>query len=176
MGLSYVKLKRSYARPFLAVVATLYFAYCALTPSAWHFVDTVNLIIHEAGHIVFLPFGEFMHILGGSLFQVLLPLVYVVYFFFKKEYYSASLLVFWVGQSLVNVSVYASDALLMQLPLLGGEGIGHDWNVLLGMLHLLPYTQGIGLGIYVAGTLVIGLAACLSLITSQAEQLSNGAQ
>jgi len=32
--------------------------------------------IHEFGHILFLPFGEFMTLLGGSLFQVALPLIF----------------------------------------------------------------------------------------------------
>jgi hypothetical protein len=29
--------------------------------------------IHEFGHVLFRPFGEFIHLLGGSLFQVGLP-------------------------------------------------------------------------------------------------------
>ena len=33
-----------------------------------------NLIFHEAGHVLFAPFGRFMTVLGGSLFQFALPL------------------------------------------------------------------------------------------------------
>ncbi len=165
-----------YSRALVALIATLYFAHAAFIPNEWHFVDAVNLIFHEAGHFVFLPFGQFMHILGGSLFQVLLPLLYIGYFYFKQQYFSASLLLFWMGQSLVNVSVYASDAIAMQLPLLGGDGVGHDWNTLLSMLHLLPHTQAIGFGIYLVGVLVIGLATCLSFVFALPRELSNSAE
>jgi hypothetical protein len=151
----------------VAILAAAYFTYYAFTSHDWHFIDNINLIIHEAGHVVFLPFGDFLHILGGSLFQTIFPLVYVGYFYFKKEYFSASLLLFWVGQNLINVSVYAADAQVMQLPLLGGDGVIHDWNAILGMLHVLPYTPQIGAGIYLAGVLVIATAAMLSITTSQ---------
>ena len=33
------------------------------------FLHLINLPFHEAGHILFLPFGEFMTTLGGSLTQ-----------------------------------------------------------------------------------------------------------
>lgn len=151
----------------VALVATLYFVYYAYTPNDWHFIDNINLIIHEAGHVVFSPFGTFMHILGGSLFQTIFPMLYIGYFYFKRQYFSASLLIFWVGQNLVNVSVYASDAVAMQLPLLGGDTAGHDWHNILSMLNLLPYTNQIGGGIYLAGVLVIALAAILSVYASQ---------
>ena len=37
------------------------------------FMHDILLPIHEAGHVLFRPFGEFMMILGGSLFQLALP-------------------------------------------------------------------------------------------------------
>ena len=39
------------------------------------FLHLPNLVFHEAGHILFLPLGRFMTVLGGSLTQVLVPLV-----------------------------------------------------------------------------------------------------
>ncbi|MBP9812342.1 zinc ribbon domain-containing protein, partial [Candidatus Gracilibacteria bacterium] len=41
------------------------------------FIHGVNLIFHEAGHVIFMPFGKFMTILGGSLFQCMLPAILV---------------------------------------------------------------------------------------------------
>src|SRR6185369_6686908 len=124
----------------VALAASAYFFYYASTASTWHFIDNVNLIVHEAGHWIFFPLGEFMHVLGGSLFQILFPVIYVGYFYFKRDYFSASLLLFWVGTNLVNVSVYAGDAIVMQLPLLGGDGVIHDWNYLLSTTHLISHT------------------------------------
>jgi len=153
------------SRPKLVVaaVATLYFLWCAYDPSQWHLIDGVNLVIHEAGHIAFSPLGEFMMIAGGSLFQVIVPAVFVGYFGYHRKYYSAALVLFWVGQSILNVSVYAGDSLALQLPLLGGEDSIHDWNYLLSTLNLLPATAKIGGSIRLLGTFVIALAASGSI-------------
>ena len=32
-----------------------------------HFMHSINLPFHEAGHLAFSPFGRFMMVLGGSL-------------------------------------------------------------------------------------------------------------
>src|SRR5437868_2814945 len=91
-------------------------------------IDGANLLIHEAGHLFFRPLGEFMMIAGGSLFQIIMPAVFVGYFLRHKNYYSAAMVLFWVGESILNVSIYAGDSLALQLPLIGGEDSIHDWN------------------------------------------------
>lgn len=147
----------------VALLASFYFFYYTKHTSGWHLLDSVDLTMHEAGHNIFFFFGDFLYVLGGSLFQFLFPCVFVSYFYLREEYFSASLLLFWVGQNLVNVSVYASDAVAMQLPLLGGDNSIHDWNNILGRLGLLNHTHQIGSAIYAAGFLVILCAACLSV-------------
>ena len=149
------------SRPKLAVavIATLYFLWCAYDPYQWHLIDGVNLVIHEAGHLIFSPFGEFMMIAGGSLFQVIMPALFVGYFLYNAKYYAAALVLFWVGESILNVSVYAGDAVALQLPLLGGQDSMHDWNYLLSILNLLPATAKIAGAIRLLGTLVIAVAA-----------------
>jgi hypothetical protein len=142
----------------VATIASLYFLWCAYDPSQWHLIDGVNLIIHEAGHVVFRPFGEFLMIAGGSLFQVIMPALFVGYFCYQRQFYSAALVLFWVGESILNVSVYAADSVVMQLPLLGGSDSLHDWNYLLTRLNLLPETAQVGGAIRLLGTLTIILA------------------
>ncbi|MCM3872282.1 MAG: hypothetical protein ND895_16495 [Pyrinomonadaceae bacterium] len=142
----------------VAGIAAAYFLWCAYDPYQWHLIDGVNLLIHEAGHIVFRPFGEFMMIAGGSLFQVIMPALFVGYFSYHKKFYSAALVLFWVGESILNVSVYAGDSLALRLDLIGGEDTLHDWNYMLGTLGLLPSTEKIGGAIRVLGTVVIILA------------------
>ena len=139
----------------VAGIASAYFLWCAYDPTQWHLIDGVNLLIHEAGHIVFSPFGEFMMIAGGSLFQVIMPLLFVGYFAYQRQFYSAALVLFWVGESILNVSVYAADSLALQLPLLGGSDSMHDWNYLLSSLNLLPATAKVAGTIRVLGTLTI---------------------
>ena len=145
-----------------AIIASIYFIYYSCTYTQWHFIDNVNLLIHEAGHVIFMFFGTFMHIAGGSLSQVLFPAVFVYYFYHRQEYFSASLVLFWVGQNILNVSVYAADAVAMQLPLLGGDTAGHDWHNMLDMLGLLQQTDAIGLAIRILGMCVIFSAVYLS--------------
>ncbi len=146
-----------------ALVGTLYSLYYASTSHDWHFIDNVDLIIHEAGHVIFSFFGTFIYILGGSLMQVAFPCVFVVYFAIRRNYFAASFILLWVGMSTINVSVYASDAIAQQLPLLGGDSTTHDWHAILNTLGLLPDTPLIGGAIYTLGLCTILLASFLSL-------------
>lgn len=160
-------------RLIISIFVSAYFIYYCLTFREWHFIDSANLIIHEAGHIVFIPFGKFMHILGGSLLQVLFPFIFTCYFFRREDYFSASLLLFWVGQNLLNVSVYASDAIVMQLPLLGGDSVNHDWNSLLSMTGSLSKAPTIGSGIYAIGIFIIICAIYFSFAVSLTKKAEN---
>jgi hypothetical protein len=37
------------------------------------FMHVIDLVFHEAGHVLFAPFGRFMTTIGGSLMQVIVP-------------------------------------------------------------------------------------------------------
>jgi hypothetical protein len=131
------------------------------------FLHGVNLIFHEAGHILFMPFGRFMTILGGSLNQILIPTIISGYFFFKRQKYSGAITLFWVGENFWDVSVYASDGRDAVLPLLGGgDTDSHDWLNLLSMMGITHHAQLVGSLIYAVGTLIyvsaIGLTAYFS--------------
>ncbi|MDQ6652389.1 MAG: hypothetical protein M3Y84_06565 [Acidobacteriota bacterium] len=92
-------MKKDTPKLVTAVIASLYFFWCAYDPYPWHLIDGVNLVIHEAGHLFFRPFGEFMMIAGGSLFQVIMPALFVGYFLYQQQFYSAALVLFWVGRA-----------------------------------------------------------------------------
>ena len=105
------------------------------------FIHGPNLIFHEAGHVIFMPFGEFMTILGGSLMQIIIPSV-IIYVFLMREHdpYAASIWLWWLGQNLTDVALYISDASARSLPLIGGMSEeAHDWGNLLTMTWLLEY-------------------------------------
>jgi len=150
-----------------AVLMSIYFLWIAWDPMQGSFLDNIDLAIHETGHLVFRILGEFMGIAGGSLFQVILPAVFVGYFIWQKSYYSAAIVLMWVGQSLLNVWVYAADAVTMQLVLTSGftgaEGSFHDWNYLLTTVGLIDSTKVVAGVIRLAGTLTIitGSAAAI---------------
>lgn len=142
-----------------ASLCAFYFLHCAATPTKWHFIDNVNLIFHEAGHTIFFVFGEFISICMGSGFQVFLPFSIAVYFFYTKQSFAGTVTLMWVGENLITVSVYAGDALLQQLALLGGDSVIHDWNYILSTLGVLQYTSQIAQAIFLLGvcTILLGI-------------------
>lgn len=144
----------------------LYGANCAYRPSEWHLLDGVNLVAHEAGHMLFGWFGQFIGIAGGTLGQILVPAALSVYFYFEQSRFSSTVPFFWLGQSLINVSVYVKDAQAMALPLVsigGGDAI-HDWHFMFSRLGLLKYDQAIGSAIYIFGILIIALAIVMGFV------------
>ena len=118
-------------------------------------LDGANLIFHEAGHVLFLVFGEFLQVLGGSLTQVLIPAACAVYFVLRRQPAASSAALFWTGESLTNVAIYVADARRLALPLLGGDGGIHDWNYLLGRLGLLNQADLLGRLVFTAGSAII---------------------
>jgi hypothetical protein len=160
----------NYPKLIVSVLFLFYFGWIALTLMQGSFLDNVDLPIHEFGHLLFGPFGEFLMVAGGSLFQVIFPAIFVGYFVWQRSYYSASIVLFWVGQSILNVWVYAADAVVMQLVLTSGftgsEGSFHDWNYLLTRTSLLSSTKLVAGIIRLAGTLVIISAGVLSIYYS----------
>jgi hypothetical protein len=106
----------------------------------------IDLAIHEFGHMLFMPFGipilgRTMVILGGSLTQVVFPLLFVGYFLRKREdgrrrdMFAAMVCLWWSSINLLDVAIYCADSRAGELMLLDGltgkESDGHDWNNLL---------------------------------------------
>jgi hypothetical protein len=139
------------ARVALTFILAVYGFVLLRDPGTFRLIDNVDLAIHEAGHVFFGPFGEFIGFLGGTLMQLIVPLTFLGYFLYRRDQYAASVVLWWVGQNLWNISVYIKDARSMDLPLVGG-GV-HDWTFLLGETALLPHDQEIGQAVYVAGML-----------------------
>jgi len=123
----------------------------------------VNLPFHEAGHILFAPFGHFLRVAGGTIMQLLVPMTVTGYFLMRRDHYAAAVCLWWFGESLADVAPYADDARAGQLPLLGGvtgsevEGY-HDWEVMLGKLGLLAWDHAVGRSFFVVGGIVMAAA------------------
>jgi hypothetical protein len=161
-------LQRDSFKTILAAIFTVYFLWCAYAPETAVFFHLINLPIHEAGHIFFRIFGEFGGVAGGSLFQIIVPVVFFGYFVYHRKPFSASIVLFWVGGNFLDVYVYAADAVVMRLPLLSGltgaEGGFHDWNYLLTETGLLGSTETIAKILRFSGTVLIAAAASGSFI------------
>lgn len=121
-------------------------------------VHAWNLIVHEAGHFVFRFFGDTMHAAGGSILQLALPALFVYQGVYWDHRVGTQLALLLLGQNFVDVSVYAADAQVRALPLLGGDGVFHDWHRLLGGLGLLEATP------VIAGTLYALAFVCWAVM------------
>lgn len=101
--------------------------------------------VHELGHVVFSPLGEFMGIAGGSLAQILAPILAGIGFLYwqrdgepQRDYFAVGVAAFWLSFSLHNLSLYVGDARHQDLPLLGlSSDPIHDWAYLLGHFGML---------------------------------------
>jgi hypothetical protein len=126
------------------------------------FMHNINLAFHEAGHIVFMAFGEFLTIAGGTLFQLLVPIVIGVALHWKnRDNFGASLALWWLATSFMDCAPYAWDALHPQLVLLNGhtgEEGGHDWIYLLGETGLLQQAHAVGRALHVVGIVLMAVA------------------
>ena len=108
--------------------------------------------IHEFGHVMFRAFGEFMHSLGGSLFQVALPVIFGAVFLMKnRDPFAAAAMLWWTAVALMDIAPYIYDALRPQHVLLTGrtgDDGPHDFIDVLSDLGVLKRAQGIGYGVH----------------------------
>ncbi len=127
------------------------------------FLHLVNLPFHEAGHVLFAPFGRFMQVLGGTIGQLLVPGVVLGAFLVKGNPFGAAVGLWWFGESLLDCAPYMADARAGQLMLLGGVTGSevedyHDWEVILGRLGWLEHDQLIARITFGAGTALMILS------------------
>ena len=140
--------------------------YWCLNRGNYGLIDNIDLVIHEAGHLFFSIFGKFIYTLGGTLMQIIIPSIIAGYFFRNNYRTGVQFGLLWLGQNIINISVYAADAKAQKLHLLGGNRVYHDWNYLLNQLGLIEYDQTIGYIIF-AGAIFIFIAAVLMPLITQ---------
>ncbi len=126
---------------------------------AGSFIHGPLLVFHEAGHVLFRPFGHFAMVLGGTLGQLPMPALLGVALLWKnRDAFGAALALWLFGVSLLDVAPYLYDALHPQLMLLSGhtgEDGGHDWIDIFGTLGLLAGAQALGGATRALGALTV---------------------
>lgn len=121
----------------------------------------VNLAFHEAGHVLFRLFGDFMMVIGGSVMQLVVPAAFVTAFVFRHgNAFGGAVALWWLGQSIMDLAPYIYDARAGQLLLIGGfvgrERPGaHDWTNILGRLGLLDAGHTLGTFAHLVGIVVM---------------------
>ncbi|UCC95233.1 MAG: hypothetical protein JSW40_00370, partial [Candidatus Omnitrophota bacterium] len=80
-------------------------------------LGALNLGIHELGHVIFSPFGQFMGTAGGTIFQCFAPIFALFNFYRQNDFFSITLSFGWLSTSLFDVATYVADGRAMSLPL-----------------------------------------------------------
>ncbi len=137
------------SRLLLTSALALYGLSILRSPDTFTLLDNVNLPIHETGHLVFAAFGERITALGGTLFQLIVPIAFAISFALRGDRHAASVMLWWVGQNCCYVGVYMADAVVQELPLVGGGE--HDWSFLFGEWNVLAYSERIGHDVRMVG-------------------------
>ncbi len=117
-------------------------------------IDVVFVPIHEAGHLVFRFFGEFLAVAGGTILQLAVPLLLAAFFIFERQIAGTAFCMFFFFEQLLPISVYMADARAQELPLISvgdSDYVIHDWNYLFGRLGLLGHDTQIAHAVRVLG-------------------------
>ena len=158
----------------------VYLAYCGFNHfkdheySSWFGGLTFGL--HELGHVIFRPFGEFISIAGGSFTQVAVPIIGAVMLLYSRDYFGVAVVGCWESFSLYNLATYIGDAQVQVLPLLsiGGGDTYHDWEYLLVKFGMLEQDTKIAGMVRFVGFLVLlaslwlGIWCCYLMANAEA--------
>ena len=127
----------------------LFLLYAASNTTGFLFVDNANLMIHEAGHMFFSWGGYYTQILGGTLGELIVPLVCLLVFVRRGETPAIAFCAFWTFENFLYIAAYMGDARRAAMPLVGGDE--SDWAILFShwqVLHLdrtiAAWTRGAG--------------------------------
>src|SRR5438552_9286773 len=134
-----------------ALIAWLTF-YSLLLIYAWSggggflLIDNVNLIVHEAGHLLFSYLGHTLMICGGTILQLFVPLALAAYFAYLRQPAATAFCGFFFFENFLYISVYMADARAQALPLVtvgDSDYVEHDWNYIFSSLVVLQHDLGI---------------------------------
>ena len=141
-----------------AIGVGLFFALVLCSEPGFVFiVDHANLLFHEAGHPIFGLFSERLETYGGTIGQLVFPVVLAVSFWRQGQTLSFAGAVIWFFENWLNIARYMADARAQVLPLVGGGD--HDWHRILRRWNLLPYDVSIATAIKAIGWVGM-IAAC----------------
>ena len=137
----------------------------------WTLFSGLTLGVHEAGHVLFSPFGELLEVAGGSITQVAVPILVAFLFLRQREYFGIAVALAWLSMSLSNLATYIGDARDQILPLVSmgsGDPI-HDWHYLLGRFGMLGddrslarFTDFVAM-LSLAAAVLLGLWLCAAM-------------
>ena len=138
----------------IAVVALLPYTIWLIIDYQYHFIDGANLLIHEAGHLLFNFLGNtLLTVAGGTILQLALPLIFAAHLQLNRDRFGAGLCVFWFAESLMYTAVYLGDAQARKLHLWAGGS--HDWAFMTGRDGLITSCREIAAALHVVAAVIL---------------------
>lgn len=145
-----------------------YFAfllYAAFNSSQFLFIDNVNLVIHEGGHLLFSWLGPTMTLWGGTLLQWLVPFLLAAYFWTQRQTTAYVFCLFFFFENWLYTATYMADARAQVLPLVGvgdmeSEETMHDFFRIFTQLGVLDHDIQIAAFVRFFGWL--GMISCVA--------------
>ena len=134
----------------------LFLLYALRDADGFLFIDQVNLIVHESGHLLFGWLGRTPGLWGGTLMELIVPAALAVYFALHRQTVGTAFAAFFFFENFLYISVYMADARAQVLPLVtvGDPEMGsHDWFQIFAQLGLLRYDRSIAAVVKAAGWL-----------------------
>ena len=124
-------------------------------PLAPTIFNGIDLAIHEIGHIIWSPVGELAGYAGGTLTQLLAPLVAGAVLYRQRDWFGVAFAGAWLGINCFEIAAYAGDALARRLPLVSPVTAepDHDWAYMLARFDLLQHTETVAAAWQWAGRL-----------------------
>ncbi len=121
--------------------------------------------VHELGHLLFAPFGDVLGAAGGSLNQLLVPVLAAWYFAHRGDRFAAAACGCWLAVSMGNLAVYIADARAESLDLVSfsPDGGVHDWTFLLERFGLLRHDVRIARVVRLLGWAVVAGSTVLAV-------------
>ena len=128
----------------------------------------VDFGVHEFGHLLFGFFGEWLTVAGGSITQLLVPVLVAALFWKQRERLGVAVCGCWLAISLARVAVYMADARVLELDLVSfsEDASGHDWNYLFGSVGLLAHDTSIARLVRHFGWLVLAVSLAFGARTA----------
>jgi hypothetical protein len=169
---------RTAGKLFIAVILSVYYYFLVFSTNlsllligskqGFDPLYYIDILMHEAGHLLATPIyamvnydlssaSAVFYMFAGTGMQWLMPLLFVLYFVFKKQPFSVFVTLFWLGQSFYDTVPYIADSIRMVMPLLSKNAI-HDWNFLLTTLGYLPQTYAIAQGLLIVAIATLSVS------------------
>jgi hypothetical protein len=162
--------KKFWGRSFILIWSFIVLKYISQNQEVPPFYNPLWVVshgIHEIGHWVTKPFGMWVSVASGSIFQFFFPFVFFVAMLRSRDMHGAFVLLTWQAASLIHMAHYAGSAeysdLIMDTPHF--VTMYHDWVWMLSQLNAISFARTIE-GFFYFLSWFFGLTSLLGQVAS----------